>query len=183
MKKKTFLASSLFLTTAVTGLVLAFLRNDNLFINALSEESEPHQIILTRADTTEEKESTHTKYFKLHQDNATMSGFSFDSTSEECLIMADGDRGVGGSWICFGEANSLSGTCASLIVTFSLTNIKSFTDVVFRGEFYPDFSLDYENEIRFGSEKFIANEFQAHISNTYKKIYLSEIEINYTCAI
>ena len=42
---------------------------------------------------------------------------------------------------------------------------------------------DYENEIRFGSEKFIANEFQAHISNTYKKIYLSEIEINYTCAI
>ena len=128
MKKKTFLASSLFLTTAVTGLVLAFLRNDNLFINALSEESEPHQIILTHEDTTEEKESTYTKYFKLHQDNATMSGFSFDSTSEECLIMADGDRGVGGSWICFGEVNPLSGTCVSLIVTFSLTNIKSFTE-------------------------------------------------------
>lgn len=183
MKKKIIITSSLFLATALIGSVLTFLGKGSLFIDVLSKDSESHQIILNNEDTTEEKENTYTKYFKLHQDNATMSGFSFDSTPDECLIMADGDRGVGGSWICFGEANPSSGTYASLIVTFSLTNIESFTDVVFRGKFYEDFSFDYETEIRFGSEKFIANEFQAHISHTYKKIYLSEIEINYTCAV
>lgn len=183
MKKKVVLLSSLILAAGIITSSIAFLGKGNSLIKVESTNSVDHQIVLTAANTSIESEPTYTAYFTLHKDNATRSGYSFDSTPEESLIMADGDRGAAGDWICFGEANSLSGTYASLIVTFSLKNIESFTSVVFRGQFYSDFSYEYESEIQFGSEKYIGDEFQAHIGNKYRKIYLSEIEINYTCVI
>ena len=183
MKKKLIITSSLVMITSAVGSLLAFGNKSNLFVSAQSEEPEEHQILLGAGDVSEEKESYATKYFTLHQDDATRSHYPFDSTPEECLIMADGDRGVGGDWICFGEANPQSGATVGLIVTFSLTNIESFTSVVLRGKFYRDFTFEYDSELQYGNEKFIGNEFQVYVSTTYKKIYLSEIEINYTCAI
>lgn len=183
MKKKAVLLSSLILAAGIITSSIAFLGKGNSFVKVESTNSVGHQIVLTAANTSIESEPYNTAYFTLHKDNATRSGDSFDSTPNECLIMADGDKGATGDWICFGEANSLSGTYASLVVTFSLRNIESFTNVVFRGKFYRDFSYDYETEIQFGNEKYIGDEFQAHINNTYRKIFLSEIEINYTCAL
>ena len=184
MKKKAIILSSLILTTGIITSTLAFSKNDNLFVKAEFEDEVSHQIIFDAEDTSVEKESTYTKYFALHKDNATRSGYSIDSTPEECLIMADGDRDAGGDSICFGEANPLSGTYASLIVTIPLTNIESFTSAVFRGRFYSeyDYSSDPVTEIQFGSERFFTKEIYVHISNQYKIIILDEIEINYTCS-
>jgi hypothetical protein len=154
-----------------------------LAIKVKSEDWESHQIIFTAEDASvEEKEEDYTKYFKLHQDNATRSGFSIDSTPEECLIMADGEISVGGESICWGKANSQVGSYVFLVVTIPLTNIKSFTSAVFRGKFYSDYS-NYVTEIQFGSERMFADEFYVKISHEYKEILLNEIEINYTCAL
>ena len=182
MKKKKMLLLSLLLTVGTIASSLVLLQNSNLFIKAQSEDQKPHQIILTAENSSLEKESLYTKYFKLHKDNATKSGYSIDSTPEECFVMADGDTGAAGDSICWGEANPASGTYASLVVTIPLKNLQSFTSVVLRGKFYRDYWSDEVNEIQFGSEKYLGNEFYVHISHQYREIILEEIEINYTCA-
>ena len=183
MKKKTIVLSSLFLTAGIVTSVLTFLGNGNLFLKVESEDIEPHQITFTAADTSVEKTSTWTHYFKLHKDNATRSGFSIDSTPEECMIMADGNTSAADGSICFGEANPASEAYASLIVTFPLTNLNSFTSIVLRGKFYREYYSDLVTEIEYGSDKYIGEELQVHISLTYKVIILEEIELNYTCAL
>lgn len=183
MKKKTIILSSLFLTAGIVTSVLTFLGNGNLFLKVESEDIESHQITFTTDDTSVEKTDTWTHYFKLHKDDATRSGYSIDSTPEECLIMADSVTSAGDGSICFGEVNPISGNYAALIVTFPLTNLNSFTNIVLRGKFYRDYYSDLVTEIQFGSEKYIGEELQIHISQTYKVIILEEIEINYTCAL
>lgn len=178
MKKKVVLLSNLMLTVGIIVSSIAFLPKSDLSVKAGNTIN--HQITLTAADTTLGDEPTYTAYFSLHQDEATWNGYPIDSTPNECLIMADGDRGAGGDHICFGVADSQSGAYASLVVTIPLTNIESFTSVVFRGRFYPGYS-DYVTEIYFGSEYYRFGEFYAHISKQYKEIFLDEIEINYTC--
>lgn len=183
MKKKTIILSALFLTAGTVTSVLTFLGNGNLFLKGESEDFESHQITFNADDTSVEKTSLWTHYFKLHKDDATRSGYSIDSTPEECMIMADSETGAGGDHICYGVVNPQSGAYASLIVTFPLTNLNSFTSIVLRGQFYRDYYSDLVTEIEFGSEKYIGEELQVHISNTYKVIVLDEIEINYTCAL
>ena len=182
MKKKVVILSSLMLTGGIIVSSIAFLPKSDLSVKA--GDTIDHQIILTAEDTSVESEPTYTAYFSLHQDDATWYGYPIDSTPNECLIMADGNRGAGGDHICFGEANPPSGAYASLYVTIPLTNIESFTSVVFRGRFYRDYYLDLDTEIYFGSESYstIWNEFQVQLSKQYKVIFLDEIEINYTCA-
>ena len=179
MKKKTIILSALFLTAGIVTSVLTFLGNGNLFLKVESEDIEPHQITFTAADKT----SLYTHYFKLHKDNATRSGFSIDSTPEECMIMADSVTNAADGSICFGEANPSSGAYASLLVTFPLTNLNSFTSIVLRGKFYREYYSDLVTEIEYGSDKYIGEELQVHISLTYKVIILEEIELNYTCAL
>lgn len=182
MKKKTIVLSSLFLTAGIVTSVLTFLGNGNLFLKVESEDIESHKITFTTGDTSVESTSTWTHYFKLHKDGATRSGYAIDSTPEECLIMADSETSAGDGSICFGEVNPISGNYAALIVTFPLKNLNSFTSIVLRGKFYRDYS-DLVTEIQFGSEKYIGEGLQIHISQTYKVIILEEIEINYTCAL
>lgn len=181
MKKKAVLLSSLTLTAGIIVSSIAFLPKSELSVKA--GDTINHQIILTAVDTTLESEPQHTAYFSLHQDDATWHGYPIDSTPNECLIMADGNRGAGGGQICFGEANPQSGTYASLIVTIPLTNIESFTSVVFRGRFYRDYYSDLVTELEFGSDRFFTDEFYVHVSHQYKVIFLNEIEINYTCSL
>lgn len=185
MKKKVVLLPSLMLTAGIIISSIAFLPKSDLFIKAEADDWDSHQIVFTAEDTSVESESLYTHYFKLHQDDATLSGYSIDSTPEECLIMADSETSAGGDHICYGVANPQSGAYASLVVTIPLINIRSFTSVVLRGQFYRDYWLDGDNEIQYGSESFRAvfNELQVHISKTYKIIVLDEIEINYTCAL
>lgn len=183
MKKKTIILSSLFLTAGIVTSVLTFLGNGNLFLKVESEDIESHQITFTADDTSVESTSLWTHYFKLHKDNATRSGYSIDSTPEECLIMADSVTNAADGSICFGEVNPASETYASLIVTFPLTNLNSFTSIVLRGKFYRDYYSDLVTEIEYGSEKYFGEEIQVHISLTYKVIILEEIELNYTCAL
>jgi len=184
MKKKIITLSSLFLTIGLVALVLPFAAKGNLLIKAEADDWESHQIVLTAEDSSVESESLYTHYFKLHQDDATLSGYSIDSKPNECLIMADSETSAGGDHICYGVVNPQSGTYASLYFTIPLTNIKSFTSVVFRGHFYRGYWADEECEIWFGSESYstIWNEFKVQINKTYKVIVLDEIEINYTCA-
>ena len=183
MKKKVVLLSSLMLTGGIIVSSIAFLPKSDLSVKAGDTIS--HQIVLTAEDTTYEKEETYTAYFSLHQDDATWHGWPIDSKPNECLIMADGNRGAGGDQICFGEANPISEAYASLYVTIPLTNIESFTSVVFRGRFYRDYYSDLVTEISFGSESYSAiwHEFSVHLFKQYKVIFLDEIEINYTCAL
>lgn len=181
MKKKVVLLSSLTLTAGIIVSSIAFLPKSDLSVKA--GDTINHQIILTAEDTTLESEAQYTAYFSLHQDDATWHGYPIDSTPHECLIMADGNRGAGGGQICFGEANPQSGTYASLIVTIPLTNIESFTSVVFRGRFYRDYYSDLVTELEFGSDRFFTDEFYVHVSHQYKVIFLNEIEINYTCSL
>ena len=185
MKKKTIVLSSLFLTAGIVTSVLTFLGNSNLFLKVESEDIESHQIILTADDTSVESTSLWTHYFKLHQDDATLSGYSIDSKPNECLIMADSETSAGGDHICYGVVNPESGSYASLRLTIPLTSIKSFTSVVFRGRFFRGYWDDEVNEIQFGSESYstIWNEFKVQVTKTYKVIVLDEIEINYTCAL
>ena len=175
----------MFLTTGLVASVLPFLSKTNMFVKAESDDEDSHQIILTAEDTSVESESLCTHYFKLHQDDATLSGYSIDSKPNECLIMADSETSVGGNHICYGVVNPQSGTYASLYLTIPLTSIKSFTSVVFRGQFYRGYWDDEVNEIQFGSESYstIWNEFKVQINKAYKVIILDEIEINYTCAV
>lgn len=182
MKKKVVLLPSLIFTAGIIASSLAFLGKDNSFVKAEPVDPISHQIVFGAGDTRVEKEDTYTNFFALHKDNATRSGYSIDSTPEECLIMADGDRGATGSSICFGEANPASGTYASLVVTIPLTNIESFTSIVLRGKFYRDYWADMVSELEFGSEKFFTDEVYVHLSHEYREIILDEIEINYTCA-
>ena len=156
MKKKIIILSSIFLTTGLVASVLPFLSKTDLFVKAESDDWDSHQIVFTAEDTSVESESLWTHYFKLHQDDATLSGYSIDSTPEECLIMADSETSAGGDHICYGEANPQSGAYASLAVTIPLTNIRSFTSVVLRGQFYRDYWLDGDNEIQYGSESYRA---------------------------
>lgn len=183
MKKKIILLSSIFLTTGLVASALPFVANGDLFVKAATDDWEPHQIVLTAEDTSVESESLYTHYFKLHQDDATLSGYSIDSKPEECLIMADNITSAGGDHICSGEVNPASGTYASLTVTIPLTNIQSFTSVVFRGKFYRGYWSDVVNEIQFGSERYFGSELYVDISSQYREIFLDEIEINYTCAV
>ena len=185
MQKKTIILSSMFLTIGLVASVLPFVAKGNLFVKAETDDWEPHQIVFTAEDSSVESESLYTHYFKLHQDNATLSGYSIDSKPNECLIMADSETSAGGDHICFGAVNPLSGTYASLVVTIPLTNIKSFTGAVFRGKFYSeyDYSSDPVTEIQIGSERMFSTEFYVDISHKYKIIILDEIEINYTCAV
>lgn len=183
MKKKIILASSFILSVAIMVTAIACLKGSNLSVNAQFGESESHQIIFRAEDASLESESTWTNYFKLHKDNATLSGYSIDSTPNECLIMADSIVTTGGDWICTGEANPASGTYASLVVTIPLTNIESFSGAVLRGKFYRDYWSDLVTEIHFGSERFFTKEFYVHLSHEYREIFLEEIELNYTCAI
>ena len=185
MKKKIIILSSVFLTAGLAVLVLPFVAKGSLFIKAETDDWEPHQIVFTAEDSSVESESLYTHYFKLHQDDATLSGFSIDSKPNECLIMADSETSVGGDHICYGVVNPQSGTYAALYLTIPLTSIKSFTSVVFRGQFYRSYWDDEENEIQFGSESYstIWNEFKVQLTKTYKVIILDEIEINYTCAV
>lgn len=99
--------------------------------------------------------------------------------------MADSETSAGGDHICYGVANPQSGTYACLYLTIPLTSIKSFTSVVFRGQFFRGYWDDEVNEIQFGSESYstIWNEFEVALTKTYKVIILDEIEINYTCAV
>lgn len=179
MKKKVVLLSNLMLTVGIIVSSIAFLPKSDFSVKA--GDTIDHQIILNAENSFIEKESLWTKYFKLHKDNATRSGYPIDSTPEECLIMADSDTGAGGDHICFGVVNPQSGTYASLTVTIPLTNIESFTSVVFRGSFYRDYYSDLVTELEFGSERFFIDEFYVDISHQYKVIFLDEIEINYTC--
>ena len=183
MKKKVVILSSLMLTGGIIVSSIAFLPKSDLSVKA--GDTIDHQIILTAEDTTLESEPESTAYFSLHQDDATWYGYPIDSTPNECLIMADGNRGAGGDQICFGEANPQSGAYASLYVTIPLTNIESFTSVVFRGRFFRGYWDDEVNEIQFGSESYstIWHEFSVHLSHQYREIFLDEIEINYTCAL
>ena len=185
MKKKKILLSSIFLTTGLVASFLTFVTKGNSFINAGAEDWESHQIVFTAADTSVESESLYTHYFKLHQDDATLSGYPIDSKPNECLIMADSETSAGGDHICYGVVNPQSGTYASLYLTIPLTSIKSFTSVVFRGQFYRGYWDDEVDEIQFGSESYstIWNEFKVQLTKTYKVIILDEIEINYTCAV
>ena len=185
MKKKIIILSSIILTIGLVASVLPFVAKSDLFIKAEADDWDSHQIVFTAEDASVESESLWTHYFKLHQDDATLSGYSIDSTPEECLIMADSETSAGGDHICYGVANPQSGAYVSLVVTIPLTNIRSFSSAVFRGQFYRDYWLDGVNEIQYGSESFstVFNELQVHISKTYKIIVLDEIEINYTCAV
>ena len=183
MKKKKILLSSMFLTIGLVASVLPFVAKGDLFIKAGVDDWEPHQIVFTAEDSSIESESLYTHYFKLHQDDATLSGYSIDSKPNECLIMADSVTSAGGDHICSGEANPASGTYASLIVTIPLTNIQSFTSAVFRGKFYRNYWSDEVNEIQFGSERLFGKEFYVDVSHEYREIILDEIEINYTCAV
>ena len=185
MKKKIIILSSIFLTTGLVASVLPFVANGNLFVKAETDDWEPHQIVFTVEDTSVEGEDLYTYYFKLHQDDATLSGYSIDSKPNECLIMADSETSVGGDHICYGVANPQSGTYACLYLTIPLTSIRSFTSVVFRGQFFRGYWYDEVKEIQFGSESYstIWNEFKVTLTKTYKVIILNEIEINYTCAV
>ena len=177
------LLSSLFLTAGIITSTLVALGKSDLFVKVRSEDQEPHQIIFTAKDSSVESESLYTKYFKLHQDNATRSGYSIDSTPGECFIMGDGDSvTAGGESICSGEVNYQTGTYATLVVTIPLTNIQSFTSAVFRGKFYRGYWTDVVTEIQFGSERYFPSGFYVDISHEYREIILEEIEINYTCA-
>ncbi len=179
MKKKVVLLSNLMLTVGIIVSSIAFLPKSDLSVKAGNTIN--HQVTLRAEDTTLGDEPTNTAYFSLHKDDATWHGYPIDSTPNECLIMADGNRGAAGGQICFGEANPQSGTYASLIVTIPLTNIESFTSVVFRGSFYRDYYSDLVTELEFGSERFFTDEFYVHLSHQYKVIFLDQIEINYTC--
>ena len=185
MKKKKIILSSIFLTIGLVASVLPLAAKGNLFIKAKADDWESHQIVFTAEDTSIESESLFTHYFKLHQDDATLSGYSIDSKPNECLIMADSETSAGGDHICYGVVNPQSGAYASLYLTIPLTSIKSFTSVVFRGQFYRSYWSDEVNEIQFGSESYstIWNEFEVRLTKTYKVIVLDEIEINYTCAV
>ena len=185
MKKEKIILSSIFLTIGFVASVLPFETKGNLFIKAGANDWESHQIVFTAEDTSVESESLYTHYFKLHQDEATLSGYSIDSKPNECLIMADSETSAGGDHICYGVVNPQSGAYASLYLTIPLTSIKSFTSVVFRGRFYRGYWDDEVNEIQFGSESYstIWNEFKVQLTKTYKVIILDEIEINYTCAV
>ena len=184
MKKKVVILSSLMLTGGIIVSSIAFLPKSDLSVKA--GDTINHQIVLTAEDTTLESEPTYTAYFSLHQDDATLSGYSIDSKPNECLIMADVNRGASGDHICYGVINPQSSSSyASLYVTIPLTNIESFTSVVFRGRFYRDYYSDLVTEISFGSESYstIWHEFSVHLFKQYKVIFLDEIEINYTCAL
>ena len=185
MKKKTIVLSSLFLTAGIVTSVLTFLGNGNLFLKVESEDIESHKITFNASNTSVESTSQWTHYFKLHKEGATRSGYAIDSTPEECLIMADSETSAGGDHICYGVVNPQSGSYASLHLTIPLTNINSFTSVVFRGRFCRGYWDDEVNEIQFGSESYstIWNEFKVQLAMTYKVIVLDEIEINYTCVL
>jgi hypothetical protein len=185
MKKKTIILSALFLTAGTVTSVFTFLGNGNLFLKGESQDFESHQIVFTAEDSSVESTDLYTHYFKLHQDDATLSGYSIDSKPEECLIMADSETSAGGDHICYGVVDPQSGAYASLYLTIPLTSINSFTSVVFRGRFFRDYWDDEVNEIQFGSESYstIWNEFKVHLFKEYKVIVLDEIEINYTCAL
>ena len=184
MKKKTVLLSSLFLTAGIATSVIAFLGKGNSFVKAESEDWEDYQITFTKEDSSFESSSTYTTYFKLHQDCATRSGYPIDSTPEKCFIMADDYTGVDNYTICYARANPANSTNVSLVVTIPLKNIRSFTNAIFRGKFYPSIGLDYVSEIEFGSESFWTDKLEVDVSDKYKfkEIILEEIEINYTCA-
>ena len=171
------------LTIGLVASVLPFAAKGNLFIKTGADDWESHRIVFTAEDTSVESESLYTHYFKLHQDDATLSGYSIDSKPNECLIMADSETSAGGDHICYGVVNPQSGTYASLTVTIPLTNIKSFTSAVFRGRFYRGYWDDEVKEIQFGSERMFSKEFYVDISHEYKVIILDEIEINYTCVV
>ncbi|MDY6430975.1 MAG: hypothetical protein SPL00_04215 [Bacilli bacterium] len=185
MKKKNIILSSIFLSIGLVVSVFPFATKGNLFIKGEADDWRSHQIVFTAEDSSVESESLYTHYFKLHQDNATLSGYSIDSKPNECLIMADSETSAGGDHICYGVANPQSGTYACLYLTIPLTSIKSFTSVVFRGQFFRGYWDDEVNEIQFGSESYstIWNEFEVALTKTYKVIILDEIEINYTCAV
>ena len=185
MKKKIILLSTIFLTTVLAASLLPFVSKTNLFVKAEFDDEDSHQIVFTAEDSSVESEDLYTHYFKLHQDDATLSGYSIDSKPNECLIMADSETSAGGEHICYGVVNPQSGAYASLYLTIPLTSIKSFTSVVFRGEFYRGYWDDEVDEIQFGSESYSAifNEFEVRLTKTYKVIILDEIEINYTCAV
>lgn len=184
MKKKIILLSSICLTIGLVALVLPFLSKTNLFFKAESDDGS-HRIVFTAADTSVEKEDTYTKFFKLHQDNATRSGYSIDSKPGECLIAADGDRDAGGDHICYAEVNPSSGSSISFVVSIPLSGINSFTSIVLRGSFYQSFWEDKVDEIEFGSESYsdISNTLEVHVAQPYKVFILDKIEINYTCAV
>ena len=185
MKKKIIILSITLLNIGLVASVIPFAAKGGLFINAEADDWESHQIVFTAEDSSVESESLYTHYFKLHQDDATLSGYSIDSKPNECLIMADSETSAGGDHICYGVVNPQSGAYASLYLTIPLTSINSFTTVVFRGHFYRGYWDDEVDEIWFGSESYstIWNEFKVHLFKTYKVIILDEIEINYTCAL
>lgn len=173
----------MFLTIGLVASVLPFLNKTYLFVRAEYDDGS-HQIVFTAEDTSLENEDTFTKFFRLHQDNATRSGYSIDSTPGECLIAADGNRDVGGDHICYAEVNPQSGSSISFVVSIPLSGIKSFSSVVLRGSFYQSFWADEVNELQFGSESYsdISNKLEVHVAKPYKVFFLDEIEINYTCA-
>lgn len=183
MKKKKIIL--IFLTTGLVASVLPFVAKGTLFIKAEADDWEPHQIVFTAEDTSVEKEDTYTKFFKLHQDDATLSGYSIDSNPGECLIAADGDRDAGGDHICYAEVNPQSGSSISFVVSIPLSCIKSFASVVLRGSFYQSFWADKVDKIEFGSECYsdVSNKLEVHVAKPYKVFILDEIEINYTCAV
>ena len=185
MKREKIILASILLTIGLVASALPFVAQGNLFIKAGADNWEPHQIVFTAGDSSIESESLYTHYFKLHQDDATLSGYSIDSKPNECLIMADSETSAGGDHICYGVVNPESGSYASLRLTIPLTSIKSFTSVVFRGRFFRGYWDDEVNEIQFGSESYstIWNEFTVQLTKTYKVIVLDEIEINYNCAV
>lgn len=182
-KKKAILLTSIAMTIAFVSLSLVAVGQQKYLVNAEFDETVSHQIILRGEDTHIESEDDYTKFFALHKDNATRSGYPIDSKPGGCLAMADGNRGAGGSQICFAEANPAVGTFAVLYISIPLTNIKSFSSVVLRGNFYRGYWTDLETELSFGSEKFFGDEIFLRIESTYREITLNEIEINYTCAI
>ena len=183
MKKKKIILSSIYLTIGLVASVLPFASKTNLFVKAESDE-DSHQIVFTAENTSVEKEDTYTKFFTLHKDDATLSGYSIDSTPGECHIAADGDRNAGGDHICYAEVNPQSGSSISFVLSIPLSGIKSFTSVVLRGSFYQSFWADKVDVIEFGSECYsdISNKLEVHVAKPYKVFFLDEIEINYTCA-
>ena len=186
MKKKIIILSSIFLTTGLVASALPFVAKSNLIIiKGEADDWEPHQIVFTAEDTSVESEDDYTKFFKLHQDNATRSGYSIDSKSGECLIATDNNRDAGGDHICYGEVNPQSGASISFVVSIPLSSIRSFTSVVLRGSFYQSYWTDKIDKIEFGSECYsdISNNLEVHVAKPYKVFILDEIEINYTCAV
>ena len=183
-KSKLLIASILACVTA--GGVAGFVAGANANIAYAAKSVVPHKIEFGVSELTVTDTGDDFVYFDLLKTNATMSGDSFGTVSNEwsCGIIY-GDVAVssktGGHMVTADSNLEFDYGNAYLMLPFHFDGIESFQNIILHGKFYDNAYLtNPKTEVTIDSSEFSGGDVNVYTGGYYK-IVLDSVEVNYSC--